>query len=292
MWEDDFPCWGVSQWKQKVSRFGLDKPSRPFQLYYYIFSNNLKPTSQLVKREAISLLTFASHTLCIRSPCLCWWHSRQLSIFRVKFQAAELSVNNFKLSSLSSHLGPLSPSCALLPGSAWACPRGFRLIHLRESIWGLLWRWQTSQGHNEKCIGVCMWRIVEVLDDVIFLQRKLNFLLLPIQSMMEMDLKWVSGNLSISSSSLFLVFTGSLEGLQRPFILTFTNPNLCLSSSVRVSVLAHEHLPSAWLLGLLLLPGLGCSKFPKAENGTKFQTNFLYSVGDCPQNKAGLTHYD
>lgn len=126
MWEDHFPCWGVSQRKQKVSRFGLNAqgPSS----CTIIFSNYLKPTSQLVKREAISLLTFALHTLCIRSPCLCWWHSRQLSIFRVKLQAAELSVNNFKLSSLSSHLGSLSPSCALLPGSAWAYPRGFRLL--------------------------------------------------------------------------------------------------------------------------------------------------------------------
>lgn len=36
MWEDHFLSWGVGQWKQKVSRFGLDKFPRPFQLHYSI----------------------------------------------------------------------------------------------------------------------------------------------------------------------------------------------------------------------------------------------------------------
>lgn len=36
MWEDHFLSWGVGQCKQKVSRFGLDKFPRPFQLHYSI----------------------------------------------------------------------------------------------------------------------------------------------------------------------------------------------------------------------------------------------------------------
>lgn len=110
--EDDFPCWGVSQWKQKVSRFGLDKPSRPFQLYYYIFSNNLKPTSQLVKREAISLLTFALHTLHTVSMSVLMAQKAAFH-FRVKFQAAELlTTSNCHLCLVTSDLSPHPVLCS------------------------------------------------------------------------------------------------------------------------------------------------------------------------------------
>lgn len=103
----------------------------------------------------------------------CWLHSRQISVFKVNFQAAELS-GNFKLSALSSYPVSFSSPCALPLASAWACPRGFRIM------WNsccLLWRWQTSQGCNEENVGLGVWEIVAVLDDVIFLQRKLYFLL-------------------------------------------------------------------------------------------------------------------
>lgn len=82
-----FSMLGSQSIKAKVFKVWLRFP-RPFQLYYY--SNNLKPISQLVKREAISLLTFALCALCIEFPCLCAdgtvgsfpfskWNSKQLN---------------------------------------------------------------------------------------------------------------------------------------------------------------------------------------------------------------------
>lgn len=144
-----FPMLGSQSLKAKGFKVWL-KHSRPLQLYYYIFSNYLKSTSQLVKREAISLPTYAKQLCRTRvQPFLSWhipsayglqvcadgtvgsfpfseWNSRQLN--------SQLTTSKCHLCLVTSDPSPHPVLCSWdLPGPVQG-DSGLWGIHMRSSM--------------------------------------------------------------------------------------------------------------------------------------------------------------